>query len=215
MCMVCDSGQHSGCRAINGGAALKALSQCFLVKHLISFGSVSCKKYTRPYSNTLNWRILQHFIPNELSNSVMELASLRSSWNNFSGSTVKARHISQKCDSSSTNCYCPSGKCNPSHPCSGSRFTHLKNESSLGSGEKTRTFSAAADFESFLMSPLSSCSSRDEAPNGRTHANDARAPNDEAALKTHDGANPARDDPSRQIKTCSPMVLFILWSPMC
>ncbi|OXB73690.1 UNVERIFIED_CONTAM: hypothetical protein H355_017112 [Colinus virginianus] len=52
--------------------------------------------------------------------------------------------------------------------------------------------------------------SRDEAPNGRTHANDARASNDEAALETHDGANPARDDPSRQIKTWSPVVLFML-----
>lgn len=65
------------------------------------------------------------------------------------------------------------------------------------------------------MSSLSSHSSRDEAPDGRTHANDARAPNDEATLEAHDGANPARDDPSRQIKTWSPLVLFMLCSSMC
>lgn len=65
------------------------------------------------------------------------------------------------------------------------------------------------------MSSLSSHSSRDEAPDGRTHANDARAPNDEATLEAHDGANPAGDDPSRQIKTWSPLVLFMLCSSMC
>lgn len=43
-------------------------------------------------------------------------------------------------------------------------------------------------------------SSWDEAAHGRTHANDARAPNDETPLQTHDGANQARNDPSRQIK---------------
>lgn len=51
-----------------------------------------------------------------------------------------------------------------------------------------------------LMCSLSPCSSRDEATNGWTHANDARAPNDETTLQTHDGANQARNDPSRQIK---------------
>lgn len=61
------------------------------------------------------------------------------------------------------------------------------------------SFSKAPQSLSLMYFP-SSCSSRDEATDGRTHANDARAPNDETALKTHDGANQARHDPPRQIK---------------
>lgn len=49
-------------------------------------------------------------------------------------------------------------------------------------------------------SSLSPCSTRDEATDGRTHADDAGAPDDETTLQTHDGANQARNDPSRQIK---------------
>ncbi|KAH1171314.1 hypothetical protein KIL84_006932 [Mauremys mutica] len=44
-----------------------------------------------------------------------------------------------------------------------------------------------------------SCS-RDEAAHGRTHANDARASNDETSLQANDGASEARDDPSRKIE---------------
>lgn len=50
------------------------------------------------------------------------------------------------------------------------------------------------------MSSLSPSSSRDEAADGRTHADDAGAPNDETTLQTNDGANQAGNDPSRQIK---------------
>lgn len=54
--------------------------------------------------------------------------------------------------------------------------------------------------KSCSLTCLSPGSSWDEATHGRTHANDARAPNDETPLQTHDGANQARNDPSRQIK---------------
>jgi len=50
------------------------------------------------------------------------------------------------------------------------------------------------------MPSLSPGSSGDEAADGRTHADDAGAPDDETALPPHDGANPAGNDPSRQIK---------------
>uniref|UniRef100_A0A8U7NPD0 U1 small nuclear ribonucleoprotein C n=1 Tax=Corvus moneduloides TaxID=1196302 RepID=A0A8U7NPD0_CORMO len=56
--------------------------------------------------------------------------------------------------------------------------------------------------------------SRDEAAHGRTHANDARAPNDETPLQAHDGANQAGNDPSRQIKVKMELPFHIRTFPM-
>ncbi|TRZ16899.1 hypothetical protein HGM15179_010212 [Zosterops borbonicus] len=54
----------------------------------------------------------------------------------------------------------------------------------------------------------------DEATHGRTHANDARAPDDETPLQTHDGANQAGNDPSRQIKMEMKLPFHVRTFPM-
>ncbi|XP_036254459.1 U1 small nuclear ribonucleoprotein C isoform X2 [Molothrus ater] len=63
------------------------------------------------------------------------------------------------------------------------------------------------------MMPGWTCS-WDEATHGRTHANDARASHDETPLQTHDGANQARNDPSRQIKMEMKLPFHIRTFPM-
>ena len=50
-----------------------------------------------------------------------------------------------------------------------------------------------------------------EAAYGRPHANDAWAPNNETSCPSHDGAHPARNDPTRQIRRLGCFFISVLY----